>query len=198
VVATGPGGVSHRPANAQRKAHTVYRVQLPAAFPLQLQAAHLYTQLRYLRDRHPRERLSLAGHSAGGVVARLVVVGRDAPRIDGLITIAAPNLGTSRAIDGLEVVDSKPFFCPGPGIDFLKSVFGGGDYDYLKYSRGALADLTPALPGTLIGWLNQQPHPDIDYHAVVRAPTTPLDDTTQRELDEVIDRLLELEQAAGR
>ena len=106
-----------------------------------------------------------------------MLVRPEAPRIDALITIAAPNLGTSRAAQGLEIVDSKPFFCPGPGIDFLKSMLGGEQYRYLKYSRGAMVDLMPVGPGSLINWLNRQPHPDIAYHAVIRqAPSYPGDE----------------------
>ena len=97
---------------------------------------------------------------AGGVVARLVVLGNNPYRVDELITIASPHLGTVRAAQGLDIVDSKPFFCPGPGIDFVKSVVGGGHYDYLKYSRGVLLDLLPAESGNLLFWLNRQSHPD--------------------------------------
>ena len=77
-------------------------------------------------------------------------------------------LGTVRAAQGLDIVDSKPFFCPGPGVDFLKSVVGGSDYDYLRYSRGVLLDLLPAESGNVLFWLNQQPHPDIRYESVIR------------------------------
>ncbi len=171
TVTATPNGISHFPAPAQAGGNAIYRVHLPAEAPLQIQAAHLYAELQYIRERHPVEPLSLVGHSAGGLVARLVVVRPEAPRVDTLVTIATPNLGTDRAITGLNVADSKPFFCPGPGIDFLKNVFGGDKYRYLKHSRGALVDMTPAAPGTLIGWLNQQPHPDITYHAIVRQIT---------------------------
>ena len=66
------------------------------------------------------------------------------------------------------MVDSKPFFCPGPGIHFLKRLVGGSSYDYLRYSRGGLVDLLPAESGNLLSWMNQQPHPDIVYVSVVR------------------------------
>lgn len=168
LVITAPDGVRFIPTNAQTSKNIIYRVQLPAEAPLQLQAAHLYTELEFIQQRHPDEQLTIAGHSAGGVVARLVVVQSDDLQIERLITIASPNLGTSRAIQGLDLAYSKPSFCPGPGMDFLKSIVGGDDYHYLKVSRGALVDLAPAVPGSLIGWLNQQPHPDIKYNAVIR------------------------------
>ncbi len=172
VLGAGPAGIDYLPGPGAAARNEFYRVQLPAQAPLLWQAAQLDAGLRLVRERHPGARLTLVGHSAGGVVARLAMVRPGAPRVDRLITIASPNLGTTRAIEGLEVVDAKPFFCPGPGIDFLKSMFGGAGYDYLKHSRGALVDLTPAVPGSLIDWLNRQPHPDAEYIAVVRQSPT--------------------------
>lgn len=159
-----------RPAAVLQPApvHKSFSVNLPAAAPLQLQAVHLARQLAAVRQWYPEERLVLAGHSAGGVVARMLVAGGNPFGVDTLITIASPNLGTYRAVQGLDVVDAKPFFCPGPGIDFLKSVVGGGDYDYLEHSRGALIDLMPAESGNVLAWLNRQPHADIAYYAIVR------------------------------
>ena len=169
LIISSPAGIHHTPAPQQQTSKNIaYRTHLPAEAPLQLQAAHLFAQLQYIQQKHPTEQITLVGHSAGGVVARLVVVRPEKLNIKSLITIATPNLGTGRAIQGLDIADSKPFFCPGPGIDFLKEIVGGSDYRYLKHSRGALVGLTPAVPGSLIGWLNQQPHPDIKYHAIVR------------------------------
>ncbi len=156
--------ISPRQTDADNK---LYLAHLQAEAPLVIQAGQLLAELNYIKQLHPGQKLILAGHSAGGVVARLAMVHQSAPKIDKLITIAAPNLGTPRALDGLEVVDGKPFFCPGPGIDFVKSVFGGNDYDYLKASRPALIDLVPARAGSLIAWLNQQPHPESDYHTII-------------------------------
>jgi pimeloyl-ACP methyl ester carboxylesterase len=168
VVSALPGGVQYIPIAGERAAHKVYRVHLPAEAPLLIQAAHLFTDLQFIKQRHPDESITLAGHSAGGLVARLVAVRNDSPAIKQLITIASPNLGTGRAIQGLDVAESKPFFCPGPGVHILKSFIGGDDYDYLRDSRGALIDMVPQAPGSLLGWLNQQPHPDIEYHAIIR------------------------------
>ena len=168
VVITTPSGIHHVAAPGQGGANKVYRTNLPAEAPLLMQAAHLAAELQFIERQHPGEPIILVGHSAGGVVSRLVLVNQHAPHVTMLITVASPNLGTARAVQGLQLVDSKPFFCPGPGIDFLKSMLGGDDYDYLRYSRGALVDLAPAAPGSLIAWLNQQPHPDIEYHAVIR------------------------------
>ncbi len=169
VVSGPPGAPAYFPQAGRGGSNRLYRSQLPAEAPLLLQAALLHEQLALVRGMHPNETLSLIGHSAGGVVARLALVRADAVPVDRLIVIAAPNLGTVRALQGLDVVDSKPFFCPGPGIDFMKEVFGGDTYDYLEYSRPALVDLVPAMPGTLIDHLNHQLHPPIEYHALVRS-----------------------------
>jgi hypothetical protein len=47
-------------------------------------------------------------------------------------------------------------------------LFAGEDYNTVKRSRHLLIDLLPATPGTYLGWLNSQPHPEIEYIAVVR------------------------------
>jgi pimeloyl-ACP methyl ester carboxylesterase len=165
-----PTGVGHFRTASELGERTVYRAQLPAEAPLTVQAGHLHTLLGVVARQHPDEPLAVAGHSAGGVVARMMLVGQHpAVRIDTLVSIAAPQRGTVRAIQGLQAADSKPVFCPGPGVDFLKSMFGGSGYDYLRYSRGALLDMTPDAPGTLTHWLNTQPHADSRYHSVVHS-----------------------------
>ena len=155
-------------AGAAASMNKSYSVNLPAQAPLLVQAEYLRASLQQLRQHYPDERLILAGHSAGGVVARLVLLGGNPFRVDTLVTIATPHLGTFRAGQGLDLVDSKPFFCPGPGIDFLKHVVGGSDYEYLSDSRAVLVDLLPAESGNLLAWLNWQPHPDITYYSVIR------------------------------
>lgn len=155
---------------------TFYTVELPAHAPLTIQADTLKSFLHGLRQQHPDEAFILAGHSAGGVVSRLATLRGNTARINTLITIASPHLGTYRASQALDVVNSKPFFCPGPGFDFMKSFFGGNDYDYLKHSRGALIDLLPPSSGNLLTWANLEPHPDIQYHSIIRySPNRPAD-----------------------
>jgi len=168
VVAIGADGQMRLFSANTDSSNRFYRVALPAQQPLLMQARILLAQVNLIKQKHPNEKITLVGHSAGGLVARLMLLNRNAPAVHALVTIATPNLGTGRAIDGLEIVDSKPFFCPGPGIDFLKSVVGGDDYEYLKYSRAAVTDMLPAEFGGLISWMNQQPHPDIEYHAIIK------------------------------
>ncbi len=145
-----------------------YRVNLPAEAPLQIQANILNSGLQSLRNTYPAETLILAGHSAGGVISRLAILNGNPAMVKRLITIASPHLGTHRAAQGLNAIDSKPFFCPGPGISFLKSFFGGNQYNYLENSRGVLIDLLPEKSGNILYWANQQTHPDIDYFSIIR------------------------------
>jgi pimeloyl-ACP methyl ester carboxylesterase len=142
--------------------HEVYSVRLPSKAPAMLQAEMLHGMISDLEKRHPDEAITLIGHSAGGVVARLKLVRFGAGQVDKLITIAAPHLGTHMAIRALEETHES-----GP-VGILKSFFGGDTYHTVKSSTGLLLDLVPARPGNLIYWLNSQPHPDIDYISIVR------------------------------
>jgi hypothetical protein len=45
---------------------------------------------------------------------------------------------------------------------------GEDTYRTVQQSRGALVDLGPPVPGSLLQWLNGQEHPAIDYVSVVR------------------------------
>lgn len=140
----------------------VYVVDLPADAPVIVQSDLLLAMLNTIRQRQPGEALIIAGHSAGGVVARMSLVRGGAADVSALITIASPHIGTTRAEQALDATDeSGPF-----GI--VKSVFGGSGYDTLRHSRGLLFDLTRPYPGNMLYWLNSQPHPDIKYYSVVR------------------------------
>lgn len=145
-----------------------YSLELPANAPLLTQTHFLQNFLQRIRKRHGDANIILAGHSVGGVVARLSLLQGNHANVSKLITIASPHLGTPRALQGLQVLDDKPFFCPGPGIAFVKSVLGGDRYQYLRHSRGVLIDLLPQGKGSILDWANRQTHPDIEYHAVIR------------------------------
>ncbi len=145
-----------------------YTVDLPSLAPASVQAAWLAAALDRIQTRHPGEKITLVGHSAGGVVARLVLVRRGAGAVHRLITIASPHLGTHRAIQALDAVDDDGFF--GPFKEWVvRNEIGDGLYRTLELSRGILMDLLPPKPGTLLYWLNLQPHPDIEYVSVVRS-----------------------------
>ena len=163
------GVVFHTPAGSMLTRHytasvdrPIYSVSLPSRAPALLQSDLLHFMITDLEKRHPNEKITLIGHSAGGLMARLKLVRYGAGQVDKLITIASPHLGTIMAIVALEEThDNFPF-------NILKDIFGGSTYDIVKSSTPLLVDLTPPRPGSLIDWANHQPHPDIEYVSVVR------------------------------
>jgi pimeloyl-ACP methyl ester carboxylesterase len=162
VLLAGPQGVQVVPVSAGDSDNKAYTVELPSMAPMMVQANYLQAMLQAVSTRHPGEPVILAAHSAGGVVARVVLVRGGVANAKALITIASPHLGTLRAVQALDATDSS-----GP-FGFVKNIFGGDTYHVVKDSWGALVDLTPPYPGSLLYWLNIQQHPDIAYHAVVR------------------------------
>lgn len=146
----------------QNAANKVYVVDLPAEAPIIVQTDQFLGMLATIQAMHPDEELIIAGHSAGGVVARMALVRGGLSNVKALITIASPHVGTTRANQAIDATDeSGPF-------GFVKSFFGGSGYDTLRRSRGLLFDLAHPHPGSLLHWLNAQPHPDIKYVSVVR------------------------------
>lgn len=141
----------------------VYTVDIPWAHPVAFQADVLNGFLRQIAALHPDEKIILAGHSAGGIVARMALIRANIPQINALITIASPHVGTPLAAKALRKTSgSGPF-----GV--VKSFFGGNLYHTVRRSRGVLVDLLPPSRRDLLGWLNQQPHPAIRYFSVVRS-----------------------------
>ncbi len=134
-----------------------YTVDLPSEAPLEVQARVLAGFIERLRARHKGEGLILVGHSAGGIVARFTMVRHPEFEVQALITIAAPHLGTDRAELGLMAGQSPlALFAP----------FIGGQT--LNRSQALYADLVRERPGSLLYWLNRQPHPEAIYISVVR------------------------------
>jgi len=162
VIFASQNGIMLTKTAKQPEKNIIYAVSLPSKAPLMVQANLLHNMLGDLQKRHPDEKITLLSHSAGGVVARLMLVRHGAGNIDKLITIASPHLGTGLASYALsETSSSGPF-------GFVKSFFGGETYDIAKSSTGLLVDLVPQRPGTLLFWLNHQPHPPIEYVSIVR------------------------------
>ena len=140
----------------------IYSVELPSKAPIMVQANILEQMIQDLQKRHPNEKITLVGHSAGGIVARLKLVKFGAGNVNRLITIASPHLGTGLAVYALKETSDMP------PIEFIKDIFGGSTYDTAKSSKGLLVDLVPVRPGSFLDWLNHQPHPGIEYISIIR------------------------------
>lgn len=162
VIVPGPVGPL-LPAPTPAAARKTYSVELPSTAPLMLQADMLVAALRALKSRHGKEAITLVGHSAGGVVARMALVRGGDSGVTRLITIASPHLGTERALQALDATHD------GGPVGFVKDIFGGREYHAVKRSWPVLLDLSPAIPGSALFWLNAQPHPNIQYLSIVRA-----------------------------
>jgi pimeloyl-ACP methyl ester carboxylesterase len=154
------------PARGREARHKVYIVDLPSEAPVLIQAYQLRQILQAINQAHPGEPLVLVGHSAGGVVARAALVRGGANDVKALITIASPHLGTYRAEQALDATD-----IPFP-FSIVTDFIGGEAYDTARRSRSLYVDLVRPRPGTLLFWLNNEPHPDIQYFSIVRSETT--------------------------
>jgi triacylglycerol lipase len=169
VYIAGPGGVQLVPAAGRQQARKFYAVDLPSEAPVLIQVYLLNEILTSVSGRHAGEPVVLVGHSAGGVVARATLVRGNYPAVKTLITIASPHLGTFRAEQALDATD-----IPFP-FSMFTDFFGGEAYDTAMRSRSLYVDLVRPQPGSLLYWLNGQPHPDIRYVSVVRADDGPGD-----------------------
>ena len=151
--------------SSDRAKNITYVIDMPWMRPLEEQADYLDIAMQRVFKMRPDEDVTLVGHSAGALVARIWLVQHYQPSVIRLISIAAPNLGTPRAIDALELTD--PIIGP---LDAVRSMFGGKLYNTVRHSRNLVYDFTPPSRSNpnILYWLNQQPHPDIEYISVVR------------------------------
>jgi len=162
VYVAGPAGIQQVPASGIQAANKFYAVDLPSEAPVLVQVYLLNEILDTISRTHKDEPVILVGHSAGGVVARATLVRGNHDNVTALITIASPHLGTSRAEQALDATD-----IPFP-ISMVTDFFAGETYDTAMRSRSLYVDLVRPQPGTLLYWLNSQPHPDIEYFSIVR------------------------------
>ena len=145
-------------------ARSFFRVALPTEAPVPVQARMLGELAARLEQVEPEAGLVLVGHSAGGVVARFAMVERPGLPWKALVTIASPHLGT-RAAELGAMAGATPLAWAAP---FL----GGGT---LNRSQWLYRDLARARPGSLLYWLNHQPHPEAVYVSIVRRDDGGLD-----------------------
>ncbi|HKF96063.1 MAG TPA: alpha/beta fold hydrolase, partial [Gammaproteobacteria bacterium] len=139
-----------------------YTVDLPTYTPLMVQAQRLGRYIDFVRERHPYSALILAGHSAGGVLARLYMVQHKAQPFAALITVASPHLGTPIADLGLAAGEQA--------LSWMATLIGK---DALDYSWGLFRDLEVERPHNFLGWLNHQPYPPAIYTSIVHEPRAP-------------------------
>ena len=133
-----------------------YTVNLPSLSNLEIQERVLSQYLQHLYSQR-NEPITLVGHSAGGVVARLYVLDPRRLPVNGLITIASPHLGTPTANVAL-VAGNSP-------IGMMASIVGE---DALQDARGLFSDLKEEKPYNFLYWMNHQPHPNIHYASIIR------------------------------
>jgi pimeloyl-ACP methyl ester carboxylesterase len=139
-------------------ANLIYTIDLPNTAPMMLQVAYLHAVLQSIEVIAPDETLNLVGHSAGGVVARTVMVMHPEHSIARLITIASPHLGSGAASAGALVASSP--------LGWMADILG---QDELAHSGHLLSELSPQKPGSFLFWLNQQPHPPaLHYISLLR------------------------------
>lgn len=136
-----------------------FTIELSTDFQLLRQAEQLSRHIEKVKSARPDESLILVGHSAGGVLGRLFMVQHPEESISALITFASPHLGTESAELGLALSQSPLGWASG---------FLGKEYDILGRSEGLFFDLVRERPGSLLFWLNRQPHPQARYVSVVR------------------------------
>ncbi len=141
----------------------VYVATLPSNASIMFQADVLKIMIDRISQLHKKQKIILVGHSAGGIVARMSIIRHRLKNISGLITIASPHLGTSRANQALDITANH-----GP-FNIIKNVVGGDDYNALKHSRELMIDLRPPQPGNMLDWLNNQAHPKINYSSIIRS-----------------------------
>lgn len=162
VYAAGPAGLQLVPVQNRDAKHSFYTVDLPSEAPVLVQAFQLRQVLQSIAQTHDGESIVVVGHSAGGVVARAALVRGQASNVKALITIATPHLGTYRAEQALDATD-----IPFP-FSLVTDMLGGETYDTAMRSRSLYVDLVRPRPGSLLFWLNNEPHPDIEYFSIVR------------------------------
>ncbi len=134
-----------------------YTVELPNEAPLSIQLGHLVTYVEAIARLHEGEPLTLVGHSAGGVLARYLMVSRPDLPVVRLITIASPHAGSQMAEIAAHLGET-PLGALGPMLGMQR----------FNHALPLYRDLSPAYPGTLLDWLNRSPHPPADYISVIR------------------------------
>ncbi len=153
----GPSGRILSTLPAPKTTNRLYTLDLPTEAPIALQAQVLSANIADVAQRHPGEKIAIAAHSAGGVVARYEMVTNPNTQIATLVTIASPHLGTSTAEVG-SMIGNSP-------LSWVAPFFGAST---INRSQILYRDLWRDGPYTMLGWLNRQPHPKARFVSVIR------------------------------
>ena len=145
------------PRDLKTQGDVFYTVNLPSKANLQIQEGYLMQYLSHLYSIR-LEPITLVGHSAGGLVARLYVLDPQRKQaVNALITIASPHLGTPAA-NVANLAGNSP-------LGMMASMAG---VDELRDSRGLFSDLKEESSFNFLYWMNHQNHPDIHYASIIR------------------------------
>jgi len=152
----GPQGMLF-PRGLMASGDVFYTVNLPSKANLQIQESYFMQYLSHLYS-YRLEPITLVGHSAGGLVARLYVLDPQRQQsINSLVTIASPHLGTPAA-NVAHIAGNSP-------IGMMASMAGLGE---LQDSRGLFSDLKEESSYNFLFWMNHQYHPNIHYASIIR------------------------------
>lgn len=144
------------PSGINLAGNVFFAVNLPSLSNIQTQEGVLKQYLQHLFNAR-KEPITLVGHSAGGIVARLYVLDPTHQPVNGLITIAAPHLGTPAA--------NIAYIAGNSPLGMMASIIGE---EALQNGRGLFADLREEEPQNFLYWMNHQQHPDIHYASIIR------------------------------
>jgi len=153
---TPAGAIPNRPP-LPKTDYLAVTIDLPSEAPVIIQASLLKRYLERIRQDYPKQELIIVAHSAGGVVARYHLVMHPEDSVKALITLASPHLGTASAELGALASDS-PVGAIAPFVGM----------DSINRSKGLFDDLRRERYGSMLHWLNRQPHPEIQWISLVR------------------------------
>lgn len=144
------------PSGVQLSGDVFFTVNLPSLANIQTQEEILKQYLQHLYTQRI-EPITLVGHSAGGVTARLYVLDPTRQPVNGLVTIASPHLGTPAA--------NVAYLAGNSPIGMMASMIGE---EALQEGRGLFLDLKEEKPHNFLYWMNHQKHPEIHYASIIR------------------------------
>lgn len=153
---TPAGATPNRPPLPETD-HLAVTIDLPSEAPVTIQASLLKRYLDRIRQDYPKQKLIIVAHSAGGVVARYHLVRQPEASITALLSLASPHLGTASAELGALASDS-PVGAVAPLVGM----------DTINRAEDLFDDLRRERYGSMLYWLNRQPHPDIHWVSLVR------------------------------